>query len=223
MCAPLACQREPQRKSPPRSSVSTVAASNGDGIVSRRRVRQVVLHHDDAAVGKLRAQFQVKVRIRNGAHDGYGVDLLGLGVGEMQARGDGVLRHFVEAAPVGAAADELRFFDGGDELAVLEYRGGRIAQQAADSEDDHLGCLPRFSILAQVSLQGYGAVEDRLAGRRIGIDAEVAEALELVARAGCGIGERGFQFAVRQHFERVRIEVGGEILAFVDLVGIFVQ
>ncbi len=52
---------------------------------------------------------------------------------------------------MGAAADELRFFDGGREFAVLEHGGGGIAEKAADSEDDHFGCLPRFSILAQVS------------------------------------------------------------------------
>jgi hypothetical protein len=34
---------------------------------------------------------------------------------------------------VGAAPDQLRFFDGGCKFAVLEYRGGGIAQQAADS------------------------------------------------------------------------------------------
>ena len=52
---------------------------------------------------------------------------------------------------MGAAADEFRFFDGGDEFAVFQHCGGGIAEQAADSEDDHFGCLPRFSILAQVS------------------------------------------------------------------------
>ena len=96
-------------------------------------MRQVVLHDDDAAVGKLGAQLQVKVRIGNGTDHGDGVHLLGLGAGQLQAGGDGVLRHFVEAAPVGAAPDEFRFFDGGNQFAVLEYRGGGIAQQAADS------------------------------------------------------------------------------------------
>ena len=138
------------------------------GIVSRRGVREVVLHDHDAAVGKLRAQFQVQIGLRNGADDGDGVHLFGLGAGEMKAGGDGVLRHLVEAAPVGAAADEFRFFHGGDQLAVLEYRGGGIAQHAADSEDDHLDCLPRFSILAQVSFRATVRLKTGLPGAESG-------------------------------------------------------
>ena len=54
---------------------------------------------------------------------------------------------------MGAAPDQLRFFDGGSQFAVLEYGGGGIAEQAADSENDHFGCLPRFSILAKASFR----------------------------------------------------------------------
>ena len=60
--------------------------------------------------------------------------------------------HFIEAAPMGAAPDEFRLFDGGREFAVFEHCGGGIAEKSTDSEDDHFGCLPRFSILANVSL-----------------------------------------------------------------------
>ena len=102
-------------------------------IVGGSGVRQVMLQDDDAAVGKLGAQLQVKVRFGNGTDHGHGVHLLGLRPGQLQTGGDGMLRHFVEAAPVGAAPDQLRFFDGGSQFAVLEYRGGGIAQQAADS------------------------------------------------------------------------------------------
>ena len=44
------------------------------------------------------------------------------------------------------------------------------------------------------------AVEDRLPGLRIGIDAEVSQALELVAASGGGVRERGFQLGMRDHF-----------------------
>ena len=90
---------------------------------------EVVLDHDDAAVGEPGAQFEVKVRVRNGTDYGDGIDLFRLRAGELQAGGDGVLRHFVEAAPMGAAADEFRFFDGGRQFAVFEYGGGGIAEQ----------------------------------------------------------------------------------------------
>ncbi len=113
---------------------------------------EVVLDDDDPAVGKAGAQFEMKVRVRNGTDDGDGIDLFRLRAGELEAGGDGVLRHFIEAAPMGAAPDEFRLFDGGSEFAVLEYCGGGIAEKSTDSEDDHFGCLPRFSILAKVSL-----------------------------------------------------------------------
>ena len=76
---PAPRQREPQRKSPARSSVSTVASSNGDAIVSRGGVRRVMLHHHDAAVGKRGAQLQVQRAFgRRGKrpHDGHAIHLL---------------------------------------------------------------------------------------------------------------------------------------------------
>ena len=88
-------------------------------------------------LGNCARSLQVKVRFGNRPHHRHGVHLLGVGVGQSQAGGDGVLRHLVEPAPVGAPAHQLRFFDGGEQLAVFQNGGGRIAQQAADSEDDH--------------------------------------------------------------------------------------
>ena len=53
--------------------------------------------------------------------------------------------------PVFAAADELRFFDRGHQLAIPQDGGGGIALNPSDTENDHLPLFPRFSILAQVS------------------------------------------------------------------------
>src|SRR3954451_21237630 len=96
---------------PARAAAEIAAAIEGeDGglfeggrVVGGRGVRQVVLQDDDAAVGKLRAQLEVKVRFRDGTNDGDGVHLFGLRAGELQAGGYGMLRHFVQAAPVSAA------------------------------------------------------------------------------------------------------------------------
>jgi len=92
-------------------------------IVGGSGVRQVMLQDNDAAIVKLGPELQVKVRFGNGANYRHGVHLLGLRPGQLQTGGDGMLGHFVEAAPVGAAPDQLRFFDGGCKFAVLEYRG----------------------------------------------------------------------------------------------------
>jgi len=119
---------------------------------------------------------------------------------------------------VGWAANELGFFDGGAEFAVLEYGGRGVAEEAAGFLDDHFFGCPVLDFGPGV-LEGHGTVEDRLAGGGIGIHREVPDALEL--ERGRRVGERGFELAVRQHFERVRIEVGGEILAFPDLAGFF--
>ncbi len=72
--------------------------------------------------------------------------------------------------------------------------------------------------------QRHGAVEDWLSGCGIGIDAEVAQAFELIAAARRAASrEAGLQFAAGQHFERIRIQVGGEILALFGLVGILAR
>ena len=105
----------------------------GRRIIGRRGVSGVMLHHDDAAVGKLRAQLEVKIRFGNRTDHGHRVHLLWLRAGQLQARGDGMLRHFVEPAPVGAAPHQLRLLHCGSQFAVLEYRGGGVAPQPADS------------------------------------------------------------------------------------------
>ena len=89
---------------------------------------------------------------------------------QFQAGGDGLLRANRRPAPSAAAADELRFFDGGDQFAVLQDGGGGVAHDAADSEDDHgwLLCLPRFSILAQVSRSGTVRLKTGLPGAESG-------------------------------------------------------
>src|SRR6187455_95344 len=63
-------------------------------------------------------------------------------------------------------------------------------------------------------LEGDGAVEHRTRGRGVGIDNEVAEALELEAGAGGHRGERWFELARFEHLERVRVERRQPVGAF---------
>src|ERR1017187_6681401 len=109
----------------------------GRGIIRRCGVRQVVAQHQDAAVGKVRAQLQVKIGFRDGAHDRDNVHLLRAGARQAETHLDGVRRHLAAAAPLGAAADELGFFDGGYDFAVLQDGAGGVALDAGDSENDH--------------------------------------------------------------------------------------
>ena len=83
-------------------------------------------------------------------------------------------------APGLRTARQLGFFDGGGDAAVLNYGGGRVAEHSADSEDVQLR-LPAFFDFGPGVFQGYGSIEDRLARRRVGVDAEIAEPLELEA------------------------------------------
>ena len=122
----------------------------------------------------------------------------GRGARQFQARGDGMLGQLAVAAPVRAAAHELGFFDGGHQLAVFEDGAGGVAQDAADSENDHFGlcALRRFLDLGPGVAQRDGAVEDQLAGRGVRIHAEVAQPLELVAAAdGAASRRRRLQLA----------------------------
>ncbi len=52
-----------------------------------------------------------------------------------------------------------------------------------------------------------GAVEDQLVRRRVGIDAEVADALELEAVLELGVGERGLQLGAGENLQRVGVEI----------------
>ena len=60
--------------------------------------------------------------------------------------------------------------------------------------------------------QRHRAVEDERAWRGIGVDAEVAEALELIARAGRGVREARLDLGAALHFERVRVQVVEEVV-----------
>jgi hypothetical protein len=101
-------------------------------------VRHVVSQHDDAAGRKAGAQLQVEVGAGNGTNHGHDVHLLGLDARQVQAGFDGPRGEAAIAVPMGAAADELRFLDGGGDFAVLQDGGGGVAQDAADSENDHV-------------------------------------------------------------------------------------
>src|SRR5262245_41867061 len=68
-----------------------------------------------------------------------------------------------------------------------------------------------LACLRPAVLQRHGAIEDRRAASRIRINGEVALPLELVARAGGGRGQRRFDLAALQHFERMRIKVRREV------------
>ena len=54
-----------------------------------------------------------------------------------------------------------------------------------------------FSILAQESFSGSVRLKTRLPGSRVGIEAEVADALELEAVLKLGVGERRLKLCVR--------------------------
>ena len=73
-------------------------------------------------------------------------------------------------------------------------------------------CFCAFSILAQVSRRVTVRLKTRWSRRRVGVDAEVAEALELEAAAGLGAGEARLDLAAGQHLQRVGIQAGLEVL-----------
>src|SRR5512146_3011487 len=66
--------------------------------------------------------------------------------------------------------------------------------------------------------QGDGAVEDQTVLGRVRVDAEVSKAFELETVGGLGIHQRVFNLGVCDNFERVRIEIRGEVLPFLGLV-----
>src|ERR1035438_7819741 len=122
--------------------------------------RIVMLHHHDAAIGESGAQLQMKRRLRPGgkwAHDGDGVDLFRRDTRQRETRGDGLLgkpRGASVRAGRESVAAQLGFFDGRRETPVAQDGGCRIAQYAADSQNDHFAFWPpcwAFSILAYAS------------------------------------------------------------------------
>src|SRR5579863_2460366 len=96
---------------------------------------------------------------------------------------------------------------------------GRVPKQRAETPTPHR-LFPLFDLGPGV-FQRDGAVENRLSQGRVEIDAEISQALELIAVARDGAGQRGLKLAVSQHLERIRVEIRGEILAFFGLIGIF--
>ena len=70
-------------------------------------------------------------------------------------------------------------------------------------------CL--LTIFAQRVLQRHRAVEHRRVRARVRIDAEIAQPLELEARAWRRLGERRLDLAADEPLERVRVEVGQRI------------
>ena len=100
-------------------------------------MRAVMLHQHNAALRELRAQLQQEVGFGDGPHDGDRVHLLGPRARQFQASGDGLFRRTVGAAPMSAPPDQLGFLHGGDQFAVLQNGAGGVAQNAADSENDH--------------------------------------------------------------------------------------
>jgi len=117
-----------------------------------------------------------------------------------------MLGQLAVAAPVSAAANELGFFDCGDEYAVFQDGGGGVTEESADARMimldyglfltwGQLGGLQTrrrmqscptlafFDFGPGVAQRG-GAVEDQAFGLRIQVDTEIAEALELVTGAG---------------------------------------
>jgi hypothetical protein len=59
--------------------------------------------------------------------------------------------------------------------------------------------------------QPDGAIEHRTSRRGILVQAEIAEPFELHSRPGIATGELGLNARIRDHFKRIRIEIGGKI------------
>ena len=77
--------------------------------------------------------------------------------------------------------------------------------------------LPYFcAALDQVSLNVVCTVPDLSFARRIRVQREIAEALELIALFRTRISKRGFAFCIR-YFQRFRIYEGFEIAAGIRL------
>src|SRR5690349_5308652 len=113
----------------------------------------MMLQHQQTAVGKLRAQFEMEASLRNRTDQRNGIYLLRFRACQFQAREHGLSGH-LSAAPARAPPNELRFLDGGHQFAVLQDGACSVTKDASDTEDDHgREGLPFsfFSILAQVS------------------------------------------------------------------------
>ena len=69
--------------------------------------------------------------------------------------------------------------------------------------------------------QRYGAVENEMPGPGIRVHAKIPEAFELVAAFDRRVRQRWLQLGLGDHFQRVRIQVRGEFLAFFNLIRVF--
>ena len=79
------------------------------------------------------------------------VHVLRAHVRQFQTGSDSTAGKGFVAAPMQAAAHQFGLFHGSEQRAVLQDGAGGIAQDAADSENDHYLPFSRFSILAQAS------------------------------------------------------------------------
>ena len=171
---------------------------------------------------KARAHLQMKIGFGDGPHQGHRIHLLRRRAGQFQARGDGMLGHLPWPPQGVRRRTSLDSSTAATSSPSFRMARGGIAEDAADSEDDHLR-LSRFSILAQVSRSAAVRLNTGLPGRGIRVHAEIAQALELVAALRRGAPRSdGSSLQPVTHFERFGIQVGGEILALGHLVGIFV-
>src|SRR5215831_7480854 len=89
--------------------------------------------------------------------------------------------------------------------AVLSPRRCRDAESRGSRAAG--SCGPALLDFRPRVFQRDRAVEDGGAGLGVGVDGEVAEALELVVGAFGDVGEAGFQHGAGEDFERVGIEV----------------
>ena len=112
----------------------------------------MMIHQHDAAVRELRAKREMQRVLgpgRERPRDGDTVHLVRGHVGEAEARSDRLLRQLTGPCPPG----DFFLLYGAGQFAILQHCGCGIAQDAADSQDDHARVVPfcAFSILAQVS------------------------------------------------------------------------
>src|ERR1035441_1185009 len=69
-------------------------------------------------------------------------------------------------------------------------------------------------------LQRKSPVEDQLPRSRVGVEAEIADTLELEAVFKFGVGERGLQLCASENLQRVVVEIVQNVLIFSEIVGI---
>ena len=152
----------------------------------RRRVRQVMLHHDDFGVRELVAQREVKI------DSGPRANGRTTATQSTWSRVAPARRRHSSIAACGnrrrARTPRVSFASSTAARSSPSFRTAHAAsaEQSAESENDH--GLFRFLLdLGPGVAQRHGAVEHQLLRRRVGIDAEVAQPLELIAAARRGV------------------------------------